>query len=563
MIPAPDIPGHSITGVLGTGGFATVYRGWQVAVGREVAVKVDSRMLHTERDQRRFFREVTAAGLSGHPHVIDIYDAGTLVDGRPYLVMELCPAGSLNDQLRQHGPMSPARVRGIGISMADALAAAHAAGVLHRDIKPANILINRYGVVGLSDFGLASIIAATGEQSVTRDALTPAYAPPESFRLDEPTAAADVYSLAATLYALLAWPPRFPADARLPGVATILSLHDKPVDDVPGAPPELLAILRQCLAADPALRLPTAATLRDALAALAPGPGRPLRPLAPAGPGGPQAPAACAGPPSPASAPTMTVPPAVPRPRSPVGSGPAEPTELPAPDLVPSGTGRTGGTGGTGARSHSAARASHAASQAPRRQPAAWAAILVGSLALVFAAAVGIRTFLHAPNGSGRAGTPAAAGDRPMDPGPVPGVFGTPTVTGGCPAASVRAAAARCPKDPECWDGTVDISGSVTARSLPCSQPHSWETFAIAIMPSSVATFDQDIVDTNPSVRAVCSLSVLLRSRQGKARLIPAQDWEIQVMPPDEAAYDSGARAYRCIATTVTGPNPGTSEFVR
>ena len=89
------------------GGFATVYRSWQLAVGREVAVKVDNRVLLSERDRRRFFREVTAAGrLSGHPHVIDVYDAGTLDDGRPYLVMELCPAGSLNDALRRHGPMS-------------------------------------------------------------------------------------------------------------------------------------------------------------------------------------------------------------------------------------------------------------------------------------------------------------------------------------------------------------------------------------------------------------------------------------------------------------------------
>ena len=138
VIPAPDIPGHTITGVLGTGGFATVYRSWQVAVGREVAVKVDSRVLLSERDQRRFFREVTAAGrLSGHPHVIDVYDAGTLGDGRPYLVMELCPAGSLNDELHRSGPMRAARVRGIGTGIADALAAAHAAGVgsSHRKVS--------------------------------------------------------------------------------------------------------------------------------------------------------------------------------------------------------------------------------------------------------------------------------------------------------------------------------------------------------------------------------------------------------------------------------------------
>jgi serine/threonine protein kinase len=181
VVTVPDIPGHKVGGVIGTGGFATVYRSWQIAVGREVAVKVDNRVLASERDRRRFVREVTAAGrLSGHPHVIDVYDAGTLGDGRPYLVMELCPGGSLNDALRRHGPMSSARVRDIGIRIADALAAAHAAGVLHRDIKPANILVNRYGVVGLSDFGLASIMATTGEQSVTREALTLAYARPRA-----------------------------------------------------------------------------------------------------------------------------------------------------------------------------------------------------------------------------------------------------------------------------------------------------------------------------------------------------------------------------------------------
>ena len=283
MTSAPDIPGHSVTSVLGTGGFATVYRGWQVAVGREVAVKVDNRILVTDRDRRRFFREVTAAGrLSGHPHVIDVYDAGMLGDGRPYLVMELCPGGSLNDELRRGGPMSAERVTWIGVRLADALAAAHASGVLHRDIKPANVLINRYGMIGLSDFGLASIIAVTGEQSVTRDALTPAFAPPESFRHEEPTAAADIYSLAATLYALLTGrPPRFPAAGGPPGLATILALHDEPVPDVPGTPPALMDLLRRGLAADPAARPPGAAALRDGLAALAggsvPGPARHAR----------------------------------------------------------------------------------------------------------------------------------------------------------------------------------------------------------------------------------------------------------------------------------------------
>src|SRR2546429_5450155 len=166
--------------------------------------------------------------------------------------MELCPAGSLADALHRDGPMSPAQVRDIGVRISDALAAAHAAGVLHRDIKPANILINRYGLVGLSDFGLASITAAGGEQSASREALTPAFAPPEAFRGGEPTVAGDIYSLVATLYALLAGrPPRSPA-GRDPGIPAIIAPHDQPVDDVPGTPPGPMASLRRGPPADPA-----------------------------------------------------------------------------------------------------------------------------------------------------------------------------------------------------------------------------------------------------------------------------------------------------------------------
>ncbi|MFC7105071.1 protein kinase [Nonomuraea rubra] len=91
-----SVPGYEIKGVLGQGGFGVVYLALQSAVGREVALKVDNRVLLSERDRRRFLREVTAAGaLSGHPHVVPVYDAGLLPDGRPYMVLELCPGGSL------------------------------------------------------------------------------------------------------------------------------------------------------------------------------------------------------------------------------------------------------------------------------------------------------------------------------------------------------------------------------------------------------------------------------------------------------------------------------------
>jgi serine/threonine protein kinase len=515
VIAAPDIPGHTVIAVLGSGGFATVYRTWQVAVGRETAVKVDSRALHSERDQRRFFREVTAAGrLSGHPHVIDVYDAGTLRDGRPYMVMELCPGGSLNDELRRNGPLAPASVCQIGVNLADALAAAHELGILHRDLKPANILINRYGVVGIADFGLASIIAAGGEQSVTRNALTPAYAPPESFRAEEPTAAADVYSMAATLYALMAGrPPHYPASGETPGLAALLALHGQPVEDIPGVPGRMMDILRACLVADPSRR-PSAASLRDELAALLGG----ERGRAPS--------REWQVPDAPSTAMKMPV--------SPVSSPGRSTSSWP-------------GAQGT---------------TAPvRRRTAVVLAVVGGGLAVAVAMLLTVPRLLS-PGGSpgnGPAGTDSPRASQPgasqpgaSQPGaslPEPvGVFGVATTARHCPAASVAGANAVCVTTPECWFGVNDINGVVTAKSVPCGQSHTWQTFAIAMMPTESATFDVNIVQENATVQAVCSIDVLMASRTGAALRVPRSDWRIQVMPPDETAYNTGVRTYRCLA---------------
>jgi len=289
---AVAVPGYEVSGVLGQGGFGIVYRARQLAVDREVALKVDNRVLVSERDRRRFMREVTSAGaLSGHPHVAHVYDAGVLPDGRPYMVLELCPGGSLLDRMRAEGRLPPAEVTDIGARIADALSAAHAAGVLHRDIKPANILINRYGNAVLSDFGLATMPASGSEMSVTRESLTPAYAPPEAFELIDPAPAGDVYSLAATLYALLSGrPPRFP-ESGVVNIAVIMALHRLPLPEIPGVAPELTAVLREAMAVDPARRTPSMAALRDALADLRPegnrsvpasGPARSFSPPAPA-----------------------------------------------------------------------------------------------------------------------------------------------------------------------------------------------------------------------------------------------------------------------------------------
>ncbi|WP_367135061.1 serine/threonine-protein kinase [Saccharothrix sp. HUAS TT1] len=261
-----QLPGLVDLTPLGQGGFATVYRARQVQLNREVAVKIDDRVLRTERDRRRFLREAHAAArLSGHPHVVSVHDANFTPQGTPYLVMELCTGGSLADVARRDGPLPAERVRQLGVQLADALAAAHAEGVLHRDIKPGNILLDRYGTVKLADFGLAALLDAEGSSTVTRDALSPSYAPPEAFAMAAPTPAADVYALAATLYDLLAGKPPRPVPWPIESFDHLGEVLRSPVPQVPGVPQNLHDVLVRALEPDAAKRTPSAARLRDEL----------------------------------------------------------------------------------------------------------------------------------------------------------------------------------------------------------------------------------------------------------------------------------------------------------
>ncbi|WP_345636633.1 serine/threonine-protein kinase [Rugosimonospora acidiphila] len=248
------------------GGYSTVYRAVQISVGRDVAVKIENRALESEPDRHRFLREARAAGrMSSHPFVVDLFDAGVTADNHPYLVMELC-AGSYADLLRER-PLTAAEARDVGVKIADALADAHKVGVLHRDVKPANILITEFGEPTLADFGLA-VLTETRDVSTVLDVLTPAYAPREMFRQPcDPSPAADVYSLCATLYTLMCGlPPRW-SNERNPSLLTILELFDRRIPDVPDVPVELTDVLRRGMANDPDDR-PSAAGLCELLAEL-------------------------------------------------------------------------------------------------------------------------------------------------------------------------------------------------------------------------------------------------------------------------------------------------------
>jgi eukaryotic-like serine/threonine-protein kinase len=268
----PEIPGLTIVETLGSGGFGVVYRARQPQLDRDVAVKLDNRVLPGE-ERVKFLREARAAArLSGHPNVVNIYDAGITPDGRPYIVMELCPGGSLLDLLQNEGPLPPERVLEIGMRLADALGFAHEAGVLHRDIKPANVLIDAFGAVKLADFGLAAILDAPSESTITMGALSPSYAAPEVFAWGVPSPAADVYSLAATLYTLatgqlprdIPWPPE-----SLDQLASAFRAQVKPI---PGAAPQVNVALARALAADISQRTPSPRLLADELAGSRPVP---------------------------------------------------------------------------------------------------------------------------------------------------------------------------------------------------------------------------------------------------------------------------------------------------
>jgi hypothetical protein len=497
-VSAIHIPGYQVIDVLGRGGFGVVYRARQVTIDREVAVKVDTRVILDDRDQRRFLREVRAAGrLSGHPHVVEIYDAGVLPDARPYLVMELCPDGSLAERV----PLPPREAAEIGQRVADALAAAHDLGVLHRDIKPGNILVKRYGTVGLADFGLAAVIEAGRDSSVTLAALTPAYAAPEAFHLAPPTRQSDVYALSATLYALIAgFPPRFPAEGDL-SVPEIVRRHDDPVEDLPGVPREFMAILRRGLAKDPAHRYPDAAALRADLSQLIvaglAGPGHVVT--------------------SPVTTPVTTV--AGPRAAAPPHMSPSPPASGQPSEPTPA---------------------------RPRRRTMLVVAALVTVLALLAVVWVVLTGGEDEPG--------AASADEPDQPDTSTTVsesdrYGVATITENCPAAEVPDAQAACTRRAECWSGMFVVQGVIESiRTLPCEQGHPFETFAIALVPGDVADPYLDVLEEHPVVSQVCSQENLLASRFGDALDIAPARWEVSVLPPTPEDREQGrSNVYRCL----------------
>ena len=190
---------------LGEGGMATVFRARDRDLRRDVALKVLFPHLARRAEiVRRFQREARAAAGLEHPNILRIYDVGGAEgDDPPYIVMELIRGRTLLQEIEQRGAMLTEIVACVGALLSDALAAAHAAGIIHRDIKPANVLIAPGGRLLLADFGVARL--ETDDSLVTRTGAllgTPAYMSPEQAAGEMADARSDLYSLGATLYQL-------------------------------------------------------------------------------------------------------------------------------------------------------------------------------------------------------------------------------------------------------------------------------------------------------------------------------------------------------------------------
>jgi serine/threonine protein kinase len=265
----PVIGGCRLGSVLGRGGMGTVYRATQLALGREVAVKVVPASGAADADVARFQREARIAAKLDHPDCVPIYAAGE-EEGVLYLVMKLIHGPNLGALVAREGPLAPERAVELVVQVAGALDAAHGAGLVHRDVKPSNVLIELRRDTErayLSDFGLMR--QAVDEHEITRRhewVGTIDYASPEQLEGRTIDRRADVYALAGVLYTTLSGERPFPRDS---GTATAWAHLNAPPPQLDGHP--LDRVIARGMAKRPEDRYATAGELaRAARAALAP-----------------------------------------------------------------------------------------------------------------------------------------------------------------------------------------------------------------------------------------------------------------------------------------------------
>ncbi|MEU5364754.1 protein kinase [Streptomyces sp. NPDC005925] len=291
--PEPD-PGagrligerYRLLAKLGHGGMGTVWRAKDETVDREVAVKEPRVPDHLpERERANVFermrREARAAARLDHPAVVNVHDVA-VVDGRPWIVMELVQGRSLGDAL-QEGTLSAREAARVGLEVLGALEAAHAAGILHRDVKPDNVMLGRHDRVVLTDFGIAQIEGETNLTDTGGFVGSPEYIAPERVLGQRPGPASDLWSLGVVLYAATEGVSPFRRSNTPATLQSVLNATPAPPAAAQGPLAEAITGLLQ---KDPARR-PGAARVRALLEAAANPPAPvPTRYVTVAGPGG-------------------------------------------------------------------------------------------------------------------------------------------------------------------------------------------------------------------------------------------------------------------------------------
>jgi len=235
---------------LATGGMGEVWAARDLELDRLVALK----LLGPAADPARFEREAHAAAALSHPNVTQLFDYGAW-EGRPYMVLEFLPGGTLEDRLRDGRPLPDAEAERIAREVAAGLAHAHGRGLVHRDLKPANVLFDADGRAKIADFGIARMGGAGTLTEAGTLLGTAAYISPEQAAGEPATAASDVYSFGVILFRMLTGRLPFAAEVPLELVAMHRNAPPPPVASVrPDAPPQLARLADASLAKDPAAR---------------------------------------------------------------------------------------------------------------------------------------------------------------------------------------------------------------------------------------------------------------------------------------------------------------------